>query len=398
MPLSDMEIRKAKPTKKAFRIPDSDGLMLLVRPSGTKSWQLRYRFNGKENILSFGKYPIITLADARQKRNEAKKLLYEGIDPAVKRKTEKIAAKNAARETFGLVADEYLQQMEDNGSSPATMAKNTWLLKKLAKPLERRPIRDIHAAEILEVLKRVEQSGRRESARRLRGTISSVYKLAIVTLRATENPTIHLHGALLTPQRVGRAAITDERRFGQLLNDIDEFEGWPTIKAALMFLALTCVRPGEVRGAKRDEFDLEKAIWQIPAERMKMRAPHEVPLSKQALKVLKDIWPMSEGHDLVFPSIRSNDRPLSENAFNSALRRMGYAKEEVTAHGFRVSASTILNSRQQDPDVIEAVLAHQDQNAIRRTYNRATYWKQRVELMQKWADLCDEFRLQNNTL
>lgn len=392
MALSEFAITKAKPKDKPYRIADSEGLNLLIQPSGAKSWQMRYRFGGKENVLSFGKYPIFSLAEARQKRNEAKKLLYEGIDPSAKRKIDKIAAKNAARETFGLVADEYLQQVKDNGASPATIAKNTWLLKKLGKPLERRPIRDIHAAEILDVLKRVEQSGRRESARRLRGTISSVYKLAIVTLRTTENPTIHLHGALLTPQRVGRAAITDEHKFGLLLNDIDEFDGWPTISAALKLLALTCVRPGEVRGAVRDEFDLDKAIWQIPAERMKMRSPHEVPLSKQAISVLTDIWPQSDGGDLVFPSIRSLDRPLSENAFNSALRRMGYSKEEVTAHGFRVSASSILNSRGHDADVIEAILAHQDQNSIRRTYNRATYWEHRIELMQTWADLCDQFR------
>jgi integrase len=392
MALSEFAINKAKHRDKPYRIADGDGLNLLLQPNGSKSWQLRYRFNGKENVLSFGKYPIITLGEARQKRNDAKKLIFEGIDPSVKRKTDKIAAKNAARETFGLVADDYLQQMTDNGASEATLAKNTWLLKNLAKPLERRPIREIHAAEILDVLKRIEQSGRRESARRLRGTISSVYKLAIVTLRADENPTMHLHGALLTPQRVGRAAIVDERRFGQLLNDIDDFDGWPTIKAALKFLALTCVRPGEVRGAKREEMDFEKAIWHIPAERMKMRAPHEVPLSKQALSVLEEIWLMSEDHDLVFPSIRSKDRPLSNNAFNSAIRRMGYSKEEVTAHGFRVSASTILNSRAHDADVIEAILAHQDQNSIRRTYNRASYWDQRVELMQLWADLCDECR------
>lgn len=392
MALSEFQIRKAKQRDKSYRITDGDGLNLLIQPNGTKSWQLRYRFLGKENILSFGKYPIISLAEARQKRNDAKKLIYDGIDPSAKRKTDKIAAKNASRETFGLIADEYLQQMKDNGASESTLKKNTWLLKILAKPLERRPIRDIHAAEILEVLKRVELSGRRESARRLRGTISSVYKLAIVTLRAEENPTIHLHGALLTPQRVGRAAIVDERRFGQLLNDIDSFDGWPTIRSALQFLALTCVRPGEVRGAKREEIDMEKAVWHIPAKRMKMRAPHEVPLSRQALKVLEEIWPMSDGHDLVFPSIRSQDRPLSNNAFNSAIRRMGYSKDEVTAHGFRVSASTILNSRGYDSDVIEAVLAHQDQNSIRRTYNRATYWKQRVNLMQEWADLSDNFR------
>jgi integrase len=190
----------------------------------------------------------------------------------------------------------------------------------------------------------------------------------------------------------GRAAITDEKRFGQLLADIDEYDGWPTIKAAFQFLALTCVRPGEVRGATRAEFDLKKAVWRISAERMKMRVPHEVPLSKQALAVIEDIWVLSEGGSLVFPSIRSIHRPLSENALNAALRRMGYSKDEMTSHGFRVTASTILNQRGYDPDVVEAVLAHQDTNTIRRTYNRATYFEQRVKLMQEWADLLDALK------
>ncbi|MCP4408582.1 MAG: site-specific integrase, partial [Gammaproteobacteria bacterium] len=241
-------------------------------------------------------------------------------------------------------------------------------------------------------LRRIERSGRRETARRLRGTIGSVFKYAIVTLRAESNPTIPLHGALLPPKVVGRAAIASEREFGKLLQTIDEYDGWPTITAALKFLALTCVRPGEVRLATRSEFDLKSAVWSIPPERMKMRQPHDVPLSKQALAVLNDIWSFSDGSELVFPSIRSKQRPVSNNAFNASLRRMGYSKEEVTAHGFRVSASSILNSRGYDPDVIEAVLAHQDPNPIRRTYNRASYWERRVALMQEWADLLDELR------
>lgn len=224
-----------------------------------------------------------------------------------------------------------------------------------------------------------------------------MFRHAIVTLRADNDPTQALHGALLAPKTVGRAAITDEKAFGALLTSIDQYDGWPTIRVALQFLALTCVRPGEVRLAARSEFDLGKAVWRIPAERMKMRAPHDVPLSRQALSVLEDIWPLSENMELVFPSIRSPRRPLSEAAFNAALRRMGYGKEEVTAHGFRVTASTILNSRGYDPDVIEAVLAHQDKNAIRRAYNRASYWEQRVKLMQEWADLLDQFKASNNT-
>ncbi|MBB2974428.1 integrase arm-type DNA-binding domain-containing protein [Mesorhizobium sp. RMAD-H1] len=392
MPLSDFACKNAKPKDKPYRLADGDGLYLLVQKSGSKLWQLRYRYLEKENILSFGKYPLVSLLGAREKRDEAKRLLIAGINPSTKRKEEKIAAITEARTTFGLIAEEYIGRMEERKAA-ATVTKTKWLLEDLASPLAKRPIKEITAAEILQLLQKIEKSGRRETARRLRGVIGSVFRLAIVTLRAETDPTLILRGALQPPTVTGRAAITDERKFGQLLVAIDDYDGWPTIKAALQFLALTCVRPGEVRGATRDEFDLKKAVWHIPAERMKMRAPHDVPLSKQALLVLEEIWPLSEYGGLVFPSIRSTKRPLSENAMNVALRRMGYGKDEVTAHGFRVTASSILNSRNYDPDVIEAVLAHQDKNAIRRTYNRATYWGQRVSLMQEWADLLDALKV-----
>jgi len=391
MPLSDFACKNAKPKDKPYRLSDGDGLYLLVQKNGSKLWQLRYRYLEKENILSFGKYPLVSLLDAREKRDEAKRLLIAGINPSTKRKEEKILAITEARTTFGLIAEEYIGRMEERKAA-ATVTKIKWLLQDLASPLAKRPIKEITAAEILQLLQKIEKSGRRETARRLRGVIGSVFRLAIVTLRAETDPTLVLRGALQPPKATGRAAITDERKFGQLLVAIDDYDGWPTIKAALQFLALTCVRPGEVRGATRDEFDLKKAVWHIPAERMKMRAPHDVPLSKQALLVLEEIWPLSEYGGLVFSSIRSTKRPLSENAMNAALRRMGYGKDEVTAHGFRVTASTILNARSYDPDVIEAVLAHQDKNAIRRTYNRATYWKQRVSLMQEWGDLLDALK------
>jgi integrase len=393
MQLSEFTIRKAKPLDKPYKLADGAGLHLLVQPGGSKLWQMRYRHAGKENVLSFGPYPLVKLAEARAKRDEAKRLLIDKIDPAEQRRQEKIIAETASRSTFGLLAEEYVEQQCKKGASPATIAKTVWLLNDLASPLADRPIHEVTPAEILSLLRIVEKSGRRESARRLRGTIGSVFKYAIVTLRAESDPTIHLHGALLPPKVEGRAAITDETELGKLLQAIDHYDGWPTIKAALQFLMLTCVRPGEVRGAKRSEFDLGKAIWHIPAERMKMRKPHDVPLSKQAYKIIEDVWPLSEGGELAFPSVRSRQRPLSENAFNSALRRMGYGKDEVTAHGFRVTASSILNTRRHDPDVIEAVLAHQDRNSIRRTYNRATYWDQRVVLMQEWADLLDRLRL-----
>lgn len=394
MPLSEFAAKNAKPKEKPYKLADSGGLYLYVQPGGAKLWRLKYRFAEKEKVLAFGPYPLITIAEARGKRDEAKKLLLSGIDPSAKRKEEKIAAVTEARTTFGLIAEEYIGRMETGGAAEATITKTKWLLEDLAKPLAKRPIKEITPAEILQLLQKIEKTGRRETARRLRGVIGSVFRLAIVTLRAGTDPTLALQGALLPPKANGRAAITDEKEFGKLLVAVDEYDGWPTLRAALQFLALTCVRPGEVRGATRDEFDLKKAVWHIPAARMKMRAPHDVPLSKQALRVLEEVWPLSEHGGLVFPSIRSTKRPLSENAMNAALRRMGYGKDEVTAHGFRVTASTILNARGNDADVIEAVLAHQDKNAIRRAYNRATYWDQRVRLMQEWADLLDTLKKQ----
>ena len=392
MALSEFAARKAKPRKNPYKLSDSGGLFLHVQPGGSKPWRLKYRFDGKEKLLSFGPYPLITIAEARVEREKAKKLICEGTDPSIHKKLERIAAATANRNTFGLVAEEYLANLKDKDASEATLTKNKWLLKDIASPLSNRAISEITSAEVLDLLKKVEKSGRRETARKLRGTISSVFRLAIMTLRAENDPTIALRGALLPPKRKGRAAIIDEKEFGALLCTIDGYSGWATVTAALKFQILTCVRPGEVRGATRSEFNLEKATWRIPAERMKMRRPHDVPLSSQALTILGDIWPLSNNAELVFPSVRSNLQQLSENAFNAALRRMGYTKDEVTSHGFRVTASTILNSRGFDPDVIEAVLAHQDRNAIRRAYNRASYWEQRIELMQKWADLLDDFR------
>jgi integrase len=216
-----------------------------------------------------------------------------------------------------------------------------------------------------------------------------------MTLRATNDPTYPLRRALLKPVVVHRPAITDERKLGALMVAIDEYDGWPTLKAALQFLALTMVRPGEVRFMHRSEVIWPKATWRIPAERMKMRRPHDVPLSRQALDVVRGIWDLSQDDGLVFPSIRSTLRPLSENAMNSALRRIGYAKEEMCAHGFRSSASTILNERGYNRDVIETALAHQDADQVRRAYNRALYWPERVKLLQNWADLLDEFRQQS---
>ncbi len=392
MSLSHFAILKAAKSAKPYKLSDGDGLHLLVQPNGSKLWRFRYRFAGRENMLTFGAFPETSLADARLKREEARKLIAAGSDPSVKRKLDKIAAATVTQNTFGAVAAEYLANLEAQGAAEATKNKNRWMLEDLAAPLAGRPIAEIVPAEILDVLKRIEKSGRRETARRLRGVMGSVFRHAIVTLRATNDPTVALRGALLRPNVQHRAAITDEAQLGGLLRSIDEYDGWPTIRAALQLLALTMTRPGDVRGMCRSEINFEKAVWRIPAERMKMRRPHDVPLSKQAVKILKDIWALSDGGELVFPSIRSVEKLLSENALNSALRRMGYTKEEMTAHGFRSAASTILNERGFNPDVVEAALAHQDEDGIRRVYNRATYWPERVKLLQDWANMLDEFR------
>jgi integrase len=393
MALALFSIQRAAPKQKPYKLPDGNGLYLLVKPSGKKLWRFRYSFAGKENMLALGSYPEISLASARAKRDEARRLVAEGIDPAQRKKLDKLAAKAAASNTFGAVAAEYLEKLQVEGKAEATIEKNRWLLEDLASSLSRRPIADISPAEILDLLKRIEKTGRRHTARRLRGTLGTVFRYGIVTLRNANDPTFALRGALLTPVVTHRAAITDEQEFGALMRTIDDYDGWPTLRAALQFLALTMARPGDVRHMRRSEVVFPKALWRIPAERMKMRRPHDVPLSKQALSVLRGVWDMSGG-ELVFSSIRSNLRPLSENAMNSALRRMGYTKDEVTAHGFRSSASTILNEQGFSPDVIEAALAHQDEDDVRRAYNRATYLPERTKLMQDWANLIDQLKKQ----
>jgi integrase len=395
--LTQFAVLNAKPKAKPYKLADMSGLHLLVKPAGTRHWRFRYRFAGKENTLSFGSFPAVTLAEARGKRDEARKQVAAGIDPSQQKKLERAAVTTAAQDTFKVIAAELLKKAEDEGAADATMAKNRWLLEDLASPLATRPISQIKPVEVLNLLRRIEKTGRRETAHRLRGAIGGVFRFAIITSRAETDPTAALRGALLKPQTQHRAAITDEKALGALMRSIDEYDGWPILKAALELLALTMTRPGDVRLAKRPEFDLKNAMWRIPGERMKMRRPHDVPLSRQAVALAEGILDLSDG-ELLLPSIRSPERPLSENAMNSALRRMGYTKDEVTAHGFRSSASTILNERGFDPQVIETALAHQDEDEVRRIYNRATYWPQRVKLMQVWADLLDEFRQSSVTI
>lgn len=392
MALTDLKIKKAKAAERPYKIYDSLGLFVLVNPNGSKLWRQKYRLYGKERLLTHGSYPAVSLRDAREKRDKVRDQLADGTDPSMQKRLDKIQAETQARTTFLLVAEEYLQMAYDRELADATIRKKIWHINTLANTLHNRPINEITSAEVLHLLKKVERSGRRETAKKLRGTLSGVFRLAVVTLRADHDPTHAIKGALLPVKVTNRAAITDEKAFGRFLGDLDDYTGAGVIKDAIKFQILTMARPGEVRGARKSEIDLRKHTWTIPAERTKMRREHIVPLCEQAQEIAEANWPQIDDVELLFPSLISNRKLLSENAFNSAIRRMGYAKEEVTAHGFRATASTILNNRGFDADVIEAALAHQDRNAIRRTYNRATYWDQRVALMSEWGKLVDTFR------
>lgn len=284
---------KAKPQEKPYRLADGGGLSLLIKPNGSKLWRFRYRFAAKANMLAFGSFPEISLLEAREKRGEARKLLARGIDPSQQKKLDKLATAEAAQNTFGSVVADYLEKLRGQGCTEGTIEKNRWALQRLAEPLTDRPISEIAPAEVLAVLKKVEKSGRRETARKLRASIGAVFRLAIATLRAASDPTYPLRGALLPPIMTHYPAITDEAKLGALMRCIDEYDGWPTLKSALLFLALTMTRSGDVRHMRRLEVNFTKSQWIIPAARMKMRREHIVPLSIQALAVLRDIWGLS---------------------------------------------------------------------------------------------------------
>ncbi|ARD70037.1 Prophage CP4-57 integrase (plasmid) [Aminobacter sp. MSH1] len=392
MSLSDVAVRKAKPRDKAYKLSDSQGLYLFVSPSGLRAWRMDYRYEQKRKTLTFGQYPAVGLADARQRVTEARKLLSQGEDPAARKKLLARQREIERRNSFDVIADEYIARLESTGRATATLNKNRWLKSLVRSEIRAKPITDISSADILEVLQDIEASGRRDTAHTVRSFVGSVFRFAISTLRAENDPTYALRNALLPPKVTPRTTLTDSQQIGALMASIEDYDGWVTITAALRFNALTFARPGEVRHARWDDIDLEDGIWRIPAERMKMRRPHDVPLSTQAAVLLNRVRKVSGRGDLIFPSIRSSQRSLSENAMNSALRRMGYTKDEMTAHGFRAMASTILNERGYREDVIEAQLAHVEPNKVRRAYNRARYWDERVQLMQDWADLLDSFK------
>ncbi|MCO5131831.1 MAG: integrase arm-type DNA-binding domain-containing protein [Xanthobacteraceae bacterium] len=392
MPLTDTMIRSAKGGERPVKLTDGGGLYLLVMPSGSRRWRMQFRYAGKQKLLTFGVYPAVSLADARRRRDEAKKALAAGTDPSAQVRLEKVAKLTANANTFGVLADEYLAKLKREGRAETTIGKIGWLLDFARPIIGDRPISEINAAEVLAVLRKIEARGRLESARRLRSTIGSVFRYAIATARATDDPTIALRGALTAPKVKSRAAVTDPKAVGALLRAIDGFVGQPTTHAALRLMAILFPRPGELRAAEWTEFNLEQAVWTIPAARTKMRRPHRVPLPPQAIAILKQLREITGGK-LVFPSVRTVLRPISDNTLNAALRRLGYSQDDATAHGFRATASTLLNeSGKWNADAIERQLAHVENDDVRRAYARGEHWEERVRMMDWWADYLDSLK------
>lgn len=396
MPLTDIQVRNAKADGKPRKLADAYGLYLYVSAAGGKSWRLDYNFFGKRKTLTLGSYPSLTLAEARSQRDEAKRKLAEGLDPSLAKKRQQLEAKAAAGNTFGLMADEFIDKLRRDKRAEPTITKNTWMLKVLAAKLLPYPITQITAKDVLAVLTTIERSGRVESALATRSTIGRVFRYAIATARAETDPTSVLRGALQRHVPTSHPALTTREEMGGVMRAIYGYEGWPSLVAALKIQALCFARPGETRSMEWPEVDVCNATWTIPATKAKMRREHHVPLSRQAMEIIQEMREIFDDDRYVFPSMMSGKKMLSENSMNSALRRMGIGGDEHTAHGFRSSASSILNeSGQFKPDTIEAQLAHLDASKVRRVYNRATYWEERVRMMQWWADMLDNERQGN---
>ncbi len=392
MALTDSAIKAAKPKASQYKLHDEKGLFLIVRPTGGKLWRLKYRFAGKEQQLTIGTYPEIALKEARERRDAARKVIAEGKDPSTEKKRDKIAAAISAGNTFKVVAEEFIAKRQREGMAEATIAKCRWHLDRLDK-LQGRPIAEIEAFELLAVLKKMEARGNLEAARQVRSFASRVFRYGVATTRCKRDVAADLIGALTTPTVKHHAAIVDPVEVGALLRAIEGFHGQPSTHYALRLAPHVFVRPGELRHAEWSEFDLDAAIWVIPAARTKMRKVHQVPLSRQAVTILSEMHKVSGMGKLAFPGLRGAIRPLSENTFNAALRRLGYASDEMTAHGFRAMASTLLNqSGRWRPDVVERALAHGERDKIRAAYNRAEYWDERVTMAQWWSNHLDTLR------
>ena len=392
--LTDTAIRKAKLAKgaKRERLFDGGGLYLELVPTGGKWWRLKYRFARKEKLLSLGVYPEVSLADARTKRDDARKLLRDGVDPSIRRKLEKAARIDAGTNTFEIITREWFERFSPQWAQSYSRGVNRLFERHVFPWIGSRPIAEVTAPEVLAVLRRIESKGRRETAHRARTDIGMVMRYAISTGRAERDPTADLRGALPPSVPIHMAAVTDPEKLGGLLRALWTYdEGTPTVAAALKLAPVLFVRPGELRSAKWADIDLDKGEWAFTAS--KTKTPHIVPLARQAAAVLHELHPLTGRGPYVFPSARTNARPMSDAAINAALRRMGIDNKTATGHGFRATARTLLDEVLGfRVDLIEAQLAHAVRDPNGRAYNRTAHLHERHKMMQAWADYLDKLR------
>jgi integrase len=390
--LTEARIRSAKPKGRPYKLRDGGGLFLLITPANARLWRLRYKVRGRESMLGLGTYPATSLKAARARRAELRTALEAGKNPAAERRAERESSAN----TFEAIAREWLAKQP---FAPKTLKKAVWTFEDLLFPyVGSRPVPALTPPELLEVFRRLERRGKHETAHRAKQRVGQVIRYAIATGRAERDPTVDLRGALTPIKVTNRAAVTDPREVAQLLRALHGYRGHYVVETAIKLAPLVFVRPGELRAAEWAEMDLDAGEWRIAAHRTKMRRPHFVPLARQAVDILREIEPLTGRGRYVFPSPRSALRPLSDNAITAALRRIGYTGEQMSWHGFRAMASTLLNETGYPPDVIELQLAHQERNEVRAAYNRAQRLEERRKMMQAWANYLDALRVGPNVL
>ena len=394
MALSDTAIRNAKPAAKPFKLTDGEGMYLLVNKAG-RYFRFNYRFGGMRKTLALGVYPDVSLKQARERRDEARRLLAENIDPGEHRKVTKTVTASRTEDSFEAVTREWFAK--NRAKWKETHAHD--IIRRFERDVfpwvGPRPIKEITAPELLAFLRRIEERGTIETAHRAKQNCGQVFRYAIATGRVDRDPSADLKGALAPVVATHRASITDPGEIGALLRAIDSYQGTFVARCALQLAPMLFVRPGELRQAEWSEFDMEADEWRIAGAKMKMKATHIVPLARQAVAVLRELYPLTGSGRYVFPSVRTADRPMSENTVLSALRRMGYTTGEMCGHGFRSMASTRLNEMGYNRDWIERQLAHSERDGVRAAYNYAEHLPERRKMMQAWADYLDQLAGRN---
>ena len=392
--LTDTAVRNAKPREKAYKLTDGGSLFLLVTPSGSKLWRYRYRLAGIENLFAVGEYPAMGVQQAREARDAARRLVREGIHPAQHRRASRLVTATEAANTFEAVAREWIEQNRAHWSAYYARQVETVLTGDVFPEIGGLPIRAVTSAQLLAILKEIEKRGAPSIALLVRQWVSAIYRYAVATLRADVDPASALRGAVRKPKTQHKRPLT-RKELALFLAKLEESQSGLQVSTALHLLLLTFVRPGEVRGARWKEFDLDAAEWRIPAERMKMREPHIVPLSRQAVRLLRKLREETGNRPQLFPNARDPKRDMSPTTLNRALERMGYAGH-FSAHGFRATASTLLNEMGYRADVIERQLAHRERNRVRASYNQASYMGERKKMMQDWANFLDALERGDN--